>query len=392
MVVNVFYTPDVNLVLDWAESNLAGDADAIAHTNNLLNPEVPVTAATVQQRRDKRVRYARQFEKLCQEHLPAIPQRSKAWFDMQDGMITASDLGQALGQGTFVKGEKGPIQVVMKKSKHEPDRPTGNINPNLEWGQRFEPVVEAMYERITGAATQEFWLIPHPTISYFGASPDGIVKLAGPVDSKPFLPILAGTCPGVMLEYKAPAKKVINGGMYEQYYYQIQGQLYVAGLEECDLLELKFETDPIDKFFWPRFSDPAQLDDPKGIYLVLPDGAPPAYSPVDCDEAGLRAWLAENKAKHPAARPVMWRLTAAHFKRIYLDHDFIEDKVNSLKPLWDEVIKCRQDFQYYSEKYHPAWAVVDLDPNAVAPAGGSNHKQVKLEGFAIMSDDEDGDI
>ena len=64
-------------------------------------------------------------------------------------------------------------------------------------------------------------LIIHNQYKHIGASPDGISDL------------------GIMLEIKCPFKRKIDGAIPEQYWMQIQGQLEVCDLEECDYLECK---------------------------------------------------------------------------------------------------------------------------------------------------------
>ena len=43
--------------------------------------------------------------------------------------------------------------------------------------------------------------------------------------------------------------------MPQQYYYQIQGQLDVCGLDECDYLECEFEVTEDPDWFWATYDD-----------------------------------------------------------------------------------------------------------------------------------------
>ncbi|PNH02590.1 hypothetical protein TSOC_011417 [Tetrabaena socialis] len=95
----------------------------------------------------------------------------------------------------------------------------------------YEDVAQQVYCKRNGVRIHEFGLLKHPTVAHIGASPDGISEL------------------GVMLEIKCPYRRQITGEVPVQYYYQIQGQLEVCGLQECDYLELKLEESPRPDFY-----------------------------------------------------------------------------------------------------------------------------------------------
>ena len=76
-----------------------------------------------------------------------------------------------------------------------------------------------MYEQIKNVKVHEFGCLPHPNYDYLAASPDGI------------------TDDGVMLEIKCPYSRQITGIPPIYYWYQMQLQLEVCNLNECDYLE-----------------------------------------------------------------------------------------------------------------------------------------------------------
>eukprot|EP00798_Chlamydomonas_sp_ICE-L_P002706 gene2706-biopygen7861 len=75
----------------------------------------------------------------------------------------------------------------------------------------------------TNVLVHEFGLLRHASKSFLGASPDGVTE------------------DGVMLEIKCPWRRKIDGTVPMQYYLQIQGQLAVSGLLECDNFEVEFD-------------------------------------------------------------------------------------------------------------------------------------------------------
>jgi len=89
----------------------------------------------------------------------------------------------------------------------------------------FEPMATRIYSHNKKKEVFEFGLIINDDIKNFGASPDGITE------------------DGVMIEIKCPySRKIIDGIIPEKYYYQIQGQLAVCNLNDCDYIECEFMT------------------------------------------------------------------------------------------------------------------------------------------------------
>lgn len=201
-----------------------GDDDSSAAEDDVARRIEDVASAVFYQQvpRDyitSRVAKYRVWQRQLQElqRIPVIQQRSEEWYAARQTLITASDFAQALGEGKFGTQR----QFFAKKCGYDDTPFDGNLPP-LRWGVMFEPVATAIYSARNNVRVHEFGLIRHPRIDYLGASPDGITDL------------------GVMVEVKCPYRRKINGEVPTQYYYQIQGQLDVCGLEECDYLECEF--------------------------------------------------------------------------------------------------------------------------------------------------------
>ena len=143
---------------------------------------------------------------------PFIKQRTPEWFKLRENRLTASDLCDAI---------KNPLSLSKRKLKGT----TYNSNaiPALKWGTMFETVATSIYEDMKKMKVYEFGLIINEDIKNFGASPDGITEY------------------GRMIEIKCPYKrKIIDGEIPEKYQYQIQGQLAVCRLKDCDYIECEF--------------------------------------------------------------------------------------------------------------------------------------------------------
>jgi putative phage-type endonuclease len=144
---------------------------------------------------------------------PLIKQRTPEWFKLRENRLTASDLYDAV---------HNPKSLAKKKVKNVSFN-SGAI-PSLKWGTMFEEMASRIYSNINNVKIHEFGLIINDNIPNFGASPDGITEN------------------GVMIEIKCPySRKIENGKIPEKYLYQIQGQLAVCNLTDCDYVECEFE-------------------------------------------------------------------------------------------------------------------------------------------------------
>jgi len=152
---------------------------------------------------------------------PLIKQRTPEWFKLREDRLTASDLYDAI---------KNPLSLAKRKLKGTTFNSSGV--PALKWGTMYEPMAIRIYANMMKKEIYEFGLVINDNIKYFGASPDGITE------------------DGVMIEIKCPIKrKIIDGCIPDKYYYQIQGQLAVCNLKECDYIECEFaEFDDEDEY------------------------------------------------------------------------------------------------------------------------------------------------
>jgi hypothetical protein len=101
----------------------------------------------------------------------------------------------------------------------------------FDWGIRFEPVVKQILEAKWGLQIAEAGRILHPADKHIAASPDGI--------------ILAATDParvGRLLEIKCPITRSVGEGIPFDYWCQMQVQMEVTGIDECEYVEVKLDS------------------------------------------------------------------------------------------------------------------------------------------------------
>jgi putative phage-type endonuclease len=264
--------------------------------------------------------YKVQLDKL--RALPVLEQRTPAWYEARKSIITASDFAQALGDGKFGTQK----QIFQKKCGYEVESFNAS-SPPLKWGNMFESVANDIYCMRNNMKVYEFGLLLHPTIKHFGASPDGVNEC------------------GIMVEIKCPFKRKIDGQVPNQYFYQIQGQLDVCGLDECDYFECEFtESHDVDDVLNVGFE--------RGAIVELESDMTYVYSPVSLDwsKAALVEWAERNGGLERGKVVHYYSLTLCNTVRVYKDPDFLNEKLDLLKEVWDKIKQYRDDKDLYDKE------------------------------------------
>ena len=287
----------------------------------------------VRSRMQKVSTYKRTLQTLLD--IPKMEQRTPAWYEARNTMITASDFAQALGKGKFGTQK----QFYQKKCGYEKDA-FDMFKAALCWGVMFEPVAADAYAFFNKCKLFEFGLLRHPELDWVGASPDGINEN------------------GVMLEIKCPFKRKITGEVPTQYYYQMQGQLDVCGLDECDYLECEFLEYDNEAEFVKHFHDNIH---PKGIVVELVHAnnrynSKYVYSPFEhhADKEGILVWFQNQMRAVPAqdvAKIHYWQLWTYSVNRIYRDSHFLQNDVYpELRQVWEKVVTYKLDKMLYDQE------------------------------------------
>jgi putative phage-type endonuclease len=151
-------------------------------------------------------------------------QRSDDWYIFRRSTLTASNIYKIFqsdySQSQLIIEKSEPIDVNKFK--------VTNLSSPLHWGQKYEPVSLLYYEHINNTKVSQFGCIPHAKYSYIAASPDGII-----CDESSELY-------GRMIEIKNVVSREINSIPKMEYWIQMQLQMEVCNLNECDFLETKF--------------------------------------------------------------------------------------------------------------------------------------------------------
>ena len=153
---------------------------------------------------------ARARELLAAEY---AEQRSQEWLDLRDQMITASDVASAIGDNHYETPDAF-IKKKVLKTKWAGNAATAH-------GTLLEPLVRDLYDARTGRKSHEIGLVQHRQYPWLGASPDGVTE------------------DGLLIEIKCPLTRKIESKVPKHYWPQVQLQLEITDLEECDFIQYR---------------------------------------------------------------------------------------------------------------------------------------------------------
>jgi putative phage-type endonuclease len=274
--------------------------------------------------------------------IPQPVQRTDAWYQFRWNLITASNAWKAfesqpaINQLIYEKCQ--PLKVV---NDEEEDIKMVNTNTPLHWGQKYEPLTVMMYEHDFKTKVEDFGCIQHPKYKFIGASPDGIIVNK---ESERY---------GRMLEIKNVVSRDINGIPKKEYWIQMQLQMEVCDLDECDFLETKFTEYPDEQSFMndTRNHDLKQelcisLDNKtKGIilYFHTKEGKPfYKYKPLDItSEQDIKLWEETELEKYESApynytffKFIYWKLEKLSCVLVLRNKEWFKNNVDQLEKVW----------------------------------------------------------
>jgi putative phage-type endonuclease len=222
---------------------------------------------------------------LYLRNVPQPEQRTSEWYEMRHNLITASNAWKAFHTQSSIN------QLIYEKCEpiNTEKFASVNVDSPFHWGQKYEPVSVMFYEEKYNTKIEDFGCIPDINNKFLGVSPDGInVKY----DSDLY---------GRMLEIKNPISRIINGIPKREYWIQMQLQMSVCGLNECDFLETSFkEYNSYDEFITDGNFNKTKDGKQKGIMLnFLRDQKPIyEYAPLNISESEYKIWEAKKMKQH----------------------------------------------------------------------------------------------
>lgn len=299
--------------------------------------------------------------------MPQYEQKTEEWYRQRQCCLTATAVAVALDEDPY----KYPIELLLEKC----DRGEPFVeNENVHHGKKYEEIGKMFYAFRNNIAIGEYGLLQCQEYPFIGASPDGICEERSPSGN---LSRLVGR----LLEIKFPKKRKIkdsgrlDGDICPHYYYcQVQTQLFVTGLDECDFLQCEVEeyrsfleftedTHPLI----PGLSKKTNLE--KGCLIqLLPKKMINVSDTAQClyhakylyppklhlTLEETKEWIAEKTmyfhqnelfADYFIDRVIYWRLVKTACHLIKADPSWMESKLPLLKQFWNYVLFYRKNTQ-----------------------------------------------
>jgi putative phage-type endonuclease len=263
--------------------------------------------------------------------MPQPVQKSKEWFIDRGTMLTASTIWEALdtqaSQNRLICRKCVPIDLNRCFRV--------NINSSMHHGQKYEPISVMLYENLYKTTIKEFGCIRHREHTFLGASPDGINM---DKNNERY---------GRMLEIKNIVNRDITGIPKKAYWVQMQLQMEVCDLEECDFLETRFkEYDDEQAFLKDGGFDCSKI---KGIILCFHGRQGPIYKyppffPI-CEETKCNDWMEkcmESNTEMTWVRNIYWSLDEYSCVLVPRNRPWFKSALSSFKKIWETILYERE--------------------------------------------------
>ena len=329
---------------------------------------------------------------------PQPTQRTKEWYEFRHNLITASNAYKAfesqtvknqliyekcqpLNQSLFVDNDDN--EVENEETKEIKEIIMVNTNTTLHWGQKYEPLSVKIYEHKYETKIEDFGCIQHEKYLFLGASPDGINI---DPNSKRY---------GRMLEIKNIVNREIDGIPKKEYWIQMQLQMEVCDLDECDFLETKFIEYP-DFISYKDDTTEELYEDEDGIefqnvclskdnkmkgsiiYFHTKEGKPfYVYRPLDLIHPDDITQWQENIVDHYQCNPelnytymktIYWKLEHLSCVLVCRNRQWFKDNIRSLEEIWTTIEKERvSGYEHRAPNRKQKKETVDL---TTKPTGG----------------------
>lgn len=264
---------------------------------------------------------------------PQSEQCTPQWYIDRWNRLSGSNAWKAFGSQSQINS------LIVEKCKPIDTNKFRNINTesSLHHGKRFEPVSTQYYEYVYGAKIAEFGCVPHKEHSFLGASPDGIV--------------VNEECPrfGRMLEIKNVTTRKINGIPKEEYWIQMQIQMEVCNLNECDFLETEIYTYPgLTEFESDGTFQKSSFGKYKGVisqYII--DGQPfYEYAPFQCSQDEFDKWeeeICEKHKNHTWITNIYYRIDTISCVLVMRNKKWMRAAIEALRKVWNQILHDREN-------------------------------------------------
>lgn len=263
-------------------------------------------------------------------------QRTNEWYNFRYNHLTASNAWKAFGT------QASKNELIYEKCQPmsiEKYGPSLAETP-MSWGHKYEPLTVKLYEHFHKTTISDFGCIEHPEYPFLAASPDGIVT--GDINY------------GRMIEIKNVVSREISGIPKKDYYIQMQLQMEVCDLDECDFVETKFtEYDYEEDYLNDQNENNVNHPIKKGVICVfIKDNSSFHYEYMPFDYKGTyQEWLemiVSEKSTDTIIwfRNVFWKLEVYSCVLVKRKKEWFKIVVPELSQIWQIIGEERQSGNY----------------------------------------------
>ncbi len=249
-----------------------------------------------------------------------LQQRTPEWYTARQKILTASEISSVLDSNIY----KSSYELMIQKLT-----PVTELNnAAVAWGVKFEPIASKFYEFLKKEKVYDLGLVIHSKHAWLGASPDGLL-----LSDK-------------LLEIKVPVSRTITGVIPLQYWMQMQIQMEVCDMDQCDYLECSFY----------QYADEKE-------YM--------ADNEVDAGEKGM--FMAD-------AEPTYWKLNKCFLKTVARDKKWFADNVGVMQQFHEKLESYKRGADpltllYADRTTNTPNKKRKHSPNAVSPSNTSSKRQ-----------------
>jgi putative phage-type endonuclease len=260
--------------------------------------------------------------------LPQPIQRTKEWFELRQNHLTGTSISSIFDTQSSLN------RLIYEKCKPiDLDKFKPSLSENsLTWGHKYEPLTAMLYEKYNDTKLSDFGCIKHQHYDFLAASPDGIVTGKNNY--------------GRMIEIKNVVSRIIDGIPSKDYYIQMQIQMEVCNLDECDFIETKFiELENREEY--------EREKNEKGIIIVFVKNCEEflyEYMPLNIEN--YEEWIDEILLKYENNENIKW------FKYIYWKlevyscvlvkrrNEWFNYAIDKIKETWEIILKEKDTDEY----------------------------------------------
>ena len=273
----------------------------------------------------------KQLNKIKNKYQPE--QRSDDWYRFRWDGLTASNLWKIFDTqsslNSLIYGKCVPIDVKKYQSV--------NIDSAFHNGHKYEPLSLMIYEEIYDTEVSEYGCITHDDYEFLKASPDGINTKRG------------NPRYGRLVEVKNPVSRKLTGIPKKDYWIQMQHQMEVCDLNECDFLETVFKSYENEEEFMKdgTFTKTAE-GKRKGVLIRYYDSKEPIYeyAPLNLSKQDFDVWYNETmeKNKHLTwIENIYWYLEDISIVLVTRNRKWYNNALPKMIETWNTILKERKE-------------------------------------------------